>query len=80
MCILNLFSFIVPSPHFASYDVHLLGLMQDALRGRRFADDDELKHTADEDLHRFGRTFHAASTQSEAKCVGNEGDFTTKSC
>jgi hypothetical protein len=53
--------------------------MQDALRGRRFADDDELKHTADEDLQRFSRTFYAASTQSPAKCVGNEGDFTTKS-
>ena len=41
------------SLHFAPSDSHIFGPQKDALRRRRFADDDELKHGVREDLLRL---------------------------
>ena len=40
--------YIPYSPDLAPFDFHLLGLLKDALRGCRFAKDDELKHSVHE--------------------------------
>jgi len=45
------------SPDMASFSFHLFGPMKDALRGRRFAGDDELKHSVRENLRRFSMEF-----------------------
>jgi hypothetical protein len=69
------------SPDLTSSDFYLCGPLKDALRGRRFADDDELKHSAPEELQRFSKEFYATDiqrlTQRWKKCVGN-GDFVGK--
>jgi histone-lysine N-methyltransferase SETMAR len=69
------------SPGLAPSDFHLFGPLKDALRGRRFADDDELKYGVHEDLRRFSKEFDATGiqclTQRWKKCVDN-GDFVEK--
>jgi histone-lysine N-methyltransferase SETMAR len=66
------------SPDLAPSDFHLFVLLKDALRGRRFADDDELKHSVSEELRRFSKEFYATGiqhlTQRWGKYVDNEGD------
>jgi histone-lysine N-methyltransferase SETMAR len=70
------------SPDLAPSDFHLFGLLKDSLRGRRFADDDELKHSVREELRRFSKELYATGiqrlTQRWKKCVHNEGDFVEK--
>jgi histone-lysine N-methyltransferase SETMAR len=41
------------SSELAPSDFHLFGPLKDAVRGRRFADDNELKHDVSEELRRF---------------------------
>jgi hypothetical protein len=52
------------------------------LRGRRFADDDELKHSVREELGRFSKEFYTTGTQRLTqrwkKCVDTEEDFVVK--
>jgi hypothetical protein len=43
----------------APTDFHLLGPSKDALRGRRFADDDKLKDSVREEIRRFSKEFYA---------------------
>jgi histone-lysine N-methyltransferase SETMAR len=43
------------SPDLAPSDFHLFDPLKDALRGRRFADDDELKHSVREELRSFSK-------------------------
>jgi hypothetical protein len=70
------------SPYLAPPDLHLFGLLRDAVWGRRFADDSELKHNVRAELQRFSKDFCATSierlTQSWKKCVSNEGHFVEK--
>jgi histone-lysine N-methyltransferase SETMAR len=70
------------SPDLTPSDFHIFGPLKDALRGRRFADDDELKHSVREELRRFSKEFYATGiqrlTQRWKKCVDNEGDFVEK--
>lgn len=55
------------SPEFAPSDSHPFGLLKDALRGRRFADGDELKHSAREELRQFSKVLRDRHTASHAK-------------
>ena len=70
---------ILPTPDLAPSNFHLLGPLYDTLRGRRFAEEDELKHRAREELRRFSKELHATGieslTQKSEKCVDNEEDF-----
>jgi histone-lysine N-methyltransferase SETMAR len=70
------------SPGLAPSDFHLYGPLKDALGGRRFADDDELKHSVGEELRRFSKEFYTTGiqrlTQRWKKFVDNEGDFVEK--
>jgi histone-lysine N-methyltransferase SETMAR len=51
-------------PDLAPSNFHLFGHLKDALRGRRFADDDdELKHSVREELRRFSKEFYATGIQ-----------------
>jgi hypothetical protein len=67
------------TPDLATSDFHIFGPLKDALRGRRFADDDELKHSVRDDLRRFSKELYTTGiqrlTQRYKKCVDNEGDF-----
>ena len=47
---LNLFPVFLRKSHLAPSDLHFFGPLKDALQGRRFADDDELKHSLSEEL------------------------------
>jgi hypothetical protein len=51
------------SPDLATSDSHLFGPRKDALRGRRFAEDDELKHIIGEGLRCFSKGFYATGIQ-----------------
>jgi hypothetical protein len=51
------------SPNLAPSDFHIFDPLKDALRGRRFVDDDELKHGVREELRRFSKEFHAKGIQ-----------------
>jgi hypothetical protein len=55
------------SPVLAPFDLHIFGPLKDALRGRRFADDDELKHSVREEFRRFGTGFYATGIQNLMK-------------
>jgi histone-lysine N-methyltransferase SETMAR len=70
------------SPELTPSDFHLSGPLKDAIRGRRFADDDVLKHSVREQLRRFSKEFYATGiqrlTQRWIKCVDNEEDFVEK--
>jgi hypothetical protein len=56
-------------PHFpiqadlATFDFHFRGLLKDALRGRRFATDDELKHSVPQKLRSFSKGIYATVSQ-----------------
>ena len=58
------------------------GPQKDALRGRHFADDDELKYSVREELRHFGEEFLATGTQRLRqmweKGFDNYGDFLEK--
>jgi hypothetical protein len=68
------------SPILAPFDFHVLGLLKDALRGCRFAKDDELKHSVHEkfDASTKGimRVAHSVS-RIGGKSVDNEGFMET---
>jgi len=72
--------FLLPHPAYnpdlALSDLHPFGPLKEALRGRRFADDDELKHSVPEELWCFGKEFSGTGIQRLAqrwkKCVDNE--------
>ena len=73
------------SPHpsdVAPSDLHRFDHLKDALRGRRFADDDLLEHYVCEELRHFSKTFYSIGlqrlTQRWKKCVDNERDFVEK--
>jgi hypothetical protein len=51
------------SPDLAPPDFHIFGPLKDALRGRRFTEDDELKHSVREELRRFSKEFFATGMQ-----------------
>jgi hypothetical protein len=51
------------SPNLTPSDFHIFGPLKDVLRGQRFVDDDELKHSVREELQRFSKEFHATDTQ-----------------
>jgi histone-lysine N-methyltransferase SETMAR len=51
------------SPELAHPEFHLFGPLKDALRGRRFAEDDELKRSVREELRRFSKEFFATGIQ-----------------
>jgi hypothetical protein len=51
------------SPHLAPTDYHLLGPLKDTPRDRRFVYDDDLKHSAREELQRFSKHFYATGAQ-----------------
>ena len=69
------------SPDLAPYDFHLFGPLKYALRGRRFADIDDLKYSVREELRRFSKELYATGlqhlTQRTKKCVDN-GEFVVK--
>ena len=69
------------SPDLAPYDFHLFGPLKDVLRGRRFADIDDLKYSVREELRRFSKELYATGlqhlTQRTKKCVDN-GEFVVK--
>jgi hypothetical protein len=50
--------------------------MKDALRGRRFVEDDQLKHSVRQDLRHFSQEFEATGIhhfmQSCKNCIDNE--------
>jgi histone-lysine N-methyltransferase SETMAR len=66
------------SPDLAPSDFNLFDPLKDALRGRRFADD-ELKHSVREELRRFSIEYYATGikrlTKRWKKCVDNEINF-----
>jgi hypothetical protein len=68
------------SPDLAPFDLHLLGLLKDALRGCRFAKDDELKHSVhkkfDASTKGIMRVAHSVSSIGR-KSVDNEGFMET---
>jgi hypothetical protein len=59
--------FVLPHPPYISdlapSDFHPFGPLLDAIRERRFAEDDELKHRVREELRRFTQEFHATGIQ-----------------
>jgi hypothetical protein len=67
------------SPDFSPSNFHPFSLLEVALRGRPFADVDELKHGVHEELRRFGKEFYATGLQRLMsrwkECVDNEQDF-----
>jgi hypothetical protein len=63
-------------PDLAPSDFHIFASMKDALRGRRFVEDDQLQHSVRQDLRHFSQEFDATGThpfmQSCNTCVDNE--------
>ena len=53
------------SPNLAPSDFHIFDPLKDALRGRRFVDDDELKHGVREEFRRFREAFFAPHAKVE---------------
>jgi hypothetical protein len=71
---------IIPTvPISAPAEFQLFGLLKDALRGRRFADDDKLKHSLREEHRSFSTEVYATGIQllmqGWKKCVDNEERF-----
>jgi hypothetical protein len=66
------------SPDLAFSKIHPFGPLKDALRGRRFADDDVLEHGEPEELRAsakgFTRLANSVSHKAE-NAVDNESDF-----
>jgi len=69
------------SPDLTFADSHLVGPLGNALRGRLFAVDDDLKHSVREELRRFSKGYYAKGvyliTQRWENCLDN-GDFVEK--
>jgi hypothetical protein len=78
----------VPSPYYpyssdlAPSDFHIFGPLNVTLRDRRFAKDDELKHSVREAIWRYNKEIYETGTQllkqRREKCVANEEDFVEK--
>jgi len=70
------------SPYLAPSDVHLFGPLKNALRGRRFAADDEVKEAVHNWLRNQPQTFFSNGikklTNRCAKCIEKKGDYTEK--
>ena len=70
------------SPNLALSDFHIFGLLKDALQGRRFVVDDELKQGVREEFRRFSKEFHASGikrlTERLNVCVDDEEDLVEK--
>lgn len=56
------------SPDLAHSDFHLFGPLKEALRGRRFAKYDELKHGVREEFRRFREEFYTPHAKAETGC------------
>jgi hypothetical protein len=56
------------SPDLAPSDFHLFGPLKDALRGRRFAKYDELKHGMREEFRQLREEFYATHAKAEREC------------
>jgi hypothetical protein len=64
ICTWNLFSLSSYLQHrFTTSDFHLFGPLKDAPRGRRFADDDELKLSVREEFRCFSKEFYSIGAQ-----------------
>ena len=65
------------SPDLAPPYFHLFGPLKDTLRGRRFVDDDELRHRLREELRRFCKEVYSTDIQRLMqrwkKCLDNGG-------
>jgi hypothetical protein len=70
------------SQDLAPSDYRLFGPVKDALRGRHFADDNELAQSFRDVLRSRGREFYNPGIQRLAqnlkKCVENDGNFVEK--
>ena len=70
------------SPDLAPSDFHLFGPLKNALRGRRFAADDEVKVAVHDWLRSQPQTFFSNGikklTDRWAKCIEKKGDYTEK--
>lgn len=70
------------SNNLAPSNFNIFGPLKDALRIRRFVDDDELKHGVHEELRRFSKEFHATDiqrlTQRRNMDADDEGDLVEK--
>jgi len=70
------------SPHLAPSDFRLFGPLKNALRGRRFAADNEAKEAVHDWLHSQPQTFFSNDikklTDSWAKCIEKKGDYFEK--
>jgi hypothetical protein len=78
----GLFSPSAQSPYLPPSEYRLFGRVKDALRGRHFADDNELKQSFRGLLRSQGREFYSNGvqrlTQRWQKRVKNDGDFAEK--
>ena len=70
------------SPDPAPSDFHLFGPLKNALRGRRFAADDEVKEAVRDWLRSQPQTFFSNGikklTDRWAKCIEKKGDYIEK--
>ena len=70
------------SPDQAPSDFHLFGPLKNALRGRRFAADDEVKEVVHDWLRSQPQTFFSNGikklTDRWAKCIEKKGDYIDK--
>jgi len=70
------------SPDLAPSDFHLFGPLKNALRGRRFAADDEVKEAVHDLLRSQPQTFFSNGikklTDRWAKCIEKKGDYIEK--
>jgi hypothetical protein len=69
-------------PDLSPSDYHPFGPVKDALSGRHFADDNELKRSLSDVPRKEGMEFYNAGiqrlTQCWQTCVENDGDFVEK--
>ena len=72
----------VYSPDLAPSDFHLFGPLKNALRGRRFAADDEVKEAVNDWLRSQPQTFFSNGikklTDRWTKCIEKKGDYVEK--
>jgi len=70
------------SPDLAPSDFYLFGPLKNALRGRRFAADDEVKEAVHDWLRSQPQTFFSKGikkfTDRWAKCIEKKGDYIEK--
>jgi hypothetical protein len=58
----------------APSDFHLFGALKDAVRGRRFAEDGEMKHNVREEHRRFSKDIYATVMQRLRETRKNDAD------